>query len=74
MAHRLSTLRRADLVIVLENGRIAQRGTHAELIKVPGPYLHVANLQLVDGRELQEAGGGEHVAMSDAAKAAPPKS
>ncbi len=55
VAHRLSTLRRADFIIVLENGRIVQRGTHAELIRVPGPYLHVANLQLVDGRELQEA-------------------
>jgi ATP-binding cassette subfamily B protein len=54
VAHRLSTLRRADMIIVLENGRIVQRGTHAELIKVPGPYLHVANLQLVDSRELQE--------------------
>ncbi len=54
VAHRLSTLRRADLIIVLENGRIVQRGTHADLIRVPGPYLHVANLQLVDSRELQE--------------------
>ncbi len=58
VAHRLSTLRRADLIIVLENGRIVQRGTHAELIRVPGPYLHVANLQLVDGRELQGPAGG----------------
>jgi ATP-binding cassette subfamily B protein len=58
VAHRLSTLRRADLIIVLENGRIVQRGTHAELISVPGPYLHVANLQLVDSRELQGPGGG----------------
>jgi ATP-binding cassette subfamily B protein len=56
VAHRLSTLRRADLIVVLENGRIIQRGTHAELIRVPGPYLHVANLQLVDGRELQDPG------------------
>jgi ATP-binding cassette subfamily B protein len=57
VAHRLSTLRRADVIIVLENGRIVQRGTHADLIRVPGPYLHVANLQLVDGRELQEPMG-----------------
>jgi ATP-binding cassette subfamily B protein len=57
VAHRLSTLRRADLIIVLENGRIVQRGTHAELIGVPGPYLHVANLQLVDSRALQDSGG-----------------
>ena len=33
------------------------QGTHAELISVPGPYLHVASLQLVDGRELQEPAG-----------------
>jgi ATP-binding cassette, subfamily B, bacterial len=57
VAHRLSTLRRADLIIVLENGRIVQKGTHAELIRVPGPYLHVANLQLVDSRELQAPSG-----------------
>jgi ATP-binding cassette subfamily B protein len=54
VAHRLSTLRRADFIIVLENGRIVQRGTHEELMRQPGPYLHVASLQLVDDRELQE--------------------
>lgn len=55
VAHRLSTLRRADFIIVMENGRIVQTGRHEELMRVPGPYLHVANLQLVDGRELQAA-------------------
>ncbi len=53
VAHRLSTLRRADFIIVMEDGRIVQRGTHEELMREPGPYLRVANLQLVDGRELQ---------------------
>ena len=52
VAHRLSTLRRADCILVMENGRIVQRGTHEELLRVPGPYRHVASLQLVDGREL----------------------
>ena len=61
VAHRLSTLRRADFIIVMEEGRIVQRGTHDELMKQPGPYLRVANLQLVDTRDLKLLGlaGGE---------------
>ena len=61
VAHRLSTLRRADFILVMEDGRIVQRGTHEELMARPGPYLRVANLQLVDARDLQLlglAGGG----------------
>jgi len=54
VAHRLSTLRRADFVIVMERGRIVQRGTHEQLMRESGPYLHVASLQLVDNRELQQ--------------------
>jgi ATP-binding cassette subfamily B protein len=53
VAHRLSTLRRADFIIVMEEGRIVQRGTHEELMRVPGPYLRVARLQLVDSGELE---------------------
>jgi ABC-type multidrug transport system fused ATPase/permease subunit len=53
VAHRLSTLRRADFIIVMDDGRIVQRGTHQELMQVPGPYLRVARLQLVDSRELE---------------------
>ena len=52
VAHRLSTLRRADFIVVMENGRIVQQGVHEELMRVHGPYRHVASLQLVDGREL----------------------
>jgi ATP-binding cassette subfamily B protein len=52
VAHRLSTLRRADFIVVMENGRIVQRGTHAELMRVPGPYLSVATLQLADPGDL----------------------
>ena len=58
VAHRLSTLRRADFIVVMEEGRIVQRGTHEELMREAGPYRRVARLQLVDGRELDRPGEG----------------
>jgi ATP-binding cassette, subfamily B, bacterial len=48
VAHRLSTLQRADLILVLEKGRIVQRGTHEELLRGDGPYRRAARLQMVD--------------------------
>jgi ATP-binding cassette subfamily B protein len=51
VAHRLSTLRRADLVVVLDQGRIVQTGTHEELIHRKGQYRRAARLQLPDPEE-----------------------
>lgn len=48
VASRLSTLRRADLVIVIERGRIVQMGTHQELLKADGYYSDIAELQVAD--------------------------
>jgi ATP-binding cassette subfamily B protein len=51
IAHRLSTLRRADRIVVLERGKIAEVGHGDELLKSPGAFarLHRAQLELVQG-------------------------
>jgi ABC-type multidrug transport system ATPase subunit len=46
IAHRLSTVRRADLILVMDNGRIVQRGKHAELLVQGGLYKEIHDLQL----------------------------
>ena len=48
VANRLSLLRRADSILVLDKGRLLHRGTHAELIGRSGPYREAASLQLID--------------------------
>jgi len=45
VAHRLSTLRNADVVIVIEGGRVVQMGTHADLLRRDGYYATAARLQ-----------------------------
>ncbi|MBM3130095.1 MAG: ABC transporter ATP-binding protein [Chloroflexi bacterium] len=46
IAQRLSTLRMADLILVLEKGRIAARGTHEELLRTSGLYAEIYHQQL----------------------------
>ena len=46
IAHRLSTVHRADQIVVLENGRIAEQGTHRELLALDGLYKEIYDLQL----------------------------
>lgn len=48
IAHRLSTVRRADLILVLDHGKIVERGTHKELIEANGLYRQIYELQLRD--------------------------
>lgn len=46
IAHRISTVKRADAVVVLEHGRITQMGTHDELMQQQGHYRDIAAVQL----------------------------
>jgi ATP-binding cassette subfamily B protein len=45
IAHRLSTVQRADLILVLEKGRIVERGRHSELIAANGLYAQLYRTQ-----------------------------
>ena len=47
-SNRLSLLRRADVILVLEKGRLIEAGWHGELVRTPGPYRETALLQLMD--------------------------
>ena len=47
-SNRLSLLRRADVILVLEKGRLIEAGRHGELVRTPGPYRETALLQLMD--------------------------
>jgi ATP-binding cassette subfamily B protein len=48
VANRLSLLRRADIILVLDEGRLVQSGTHDQIVHLPGPYQEAAMLQLMD--------------------------
>ena len=51
IAHRLSTIRNADQILVIENGRITERGTHAELVALGGSYARMNTVQEATGKQ-----------------------
>ena len=54
IAHRLSTIEKADVIMVMEDGRIIERGAHAELLLANGPYARLHAMQFNEAKDNQE--------------------
>ena len=48
IAHRLSTIQNADLIVVMQKGRIVEQGTHTELIQKNGMYKRLVEMQTIE--------------------------
>jgi ATP-binding cassette subfamily B protein len=55
IAHRLSTIADSDLIYVLQEGRLAEHGTHPELLRHDGLYAEMWTRQLIEGDEELDA-------------------
>jgi ATP-binding cassette, subfamily B, bacterial len=69
IAHRLSTVRAADLLLVIENGRIVERGTHEELLALGGRYEELYRTQFSERPSVPEAAEAVEAVAVDAVDA-----
>src|SRR5262249_16390415 len=61
IAHRVSTVKRADLVLVMEHGRITQVGTHQQLMEQHGHYREIADVQLYGDEQMDREQHPSHM-------------
>jgi ABC-type multidrug transport system fused ATPase/permease subunit len=59
VANRLTTIRRANRILVLHEGRLVEQGTHDELIRQRGVYFRLARLQAADAESARLLGTAE---------------
>ena len=59
IAHRVQSVMNADLILVLDKGRIVQRGTHESLVSQPGYYQQIYDLQARIESEIEREMAGE---------------
>ena len=64
IAHRLSTILAADLILVMEAGRVVERGTHAELLAANGAYARLYAAQFVEESRGERDGVGRELAKN----------
>lgn len=55
IAHRISSLKHADEILVLDEGKVVERGTHEELIQMHGPYRRIYDIQYKDQKTVLQA-------------------
>jgi subfamily B ATP-binding cassette protein MsbA len=58
IAHRLSTVRRADRIVIIEHGQITEIGSHEELLQLSGTYKRLYDLQFVTDRAVETVAEG----------------
>jgi subfamily B ATP-binding cassette protein MsbA len=67
IAHRLSTIESADMILVMDHGRIVERGSHRELIAKNGAYARLHSMQFIENPKGDQSVAPTEVLNSDIA-------